>query len=63
MIPDSVPAVAQTLLQYQSSHRPQDLWHMVTPDFKRTAVWLQLNSGDNQDMTRVIEAVERLAAD
>ena len=57
-IPDTVPAVAQTLLQFQSSHRPQDLWHMVTPDFRSTAIWLQLKSGDNQDMTRVIEAMD-----
>ena len=62
-IPDSVPGVAQTLLQYQSSHRPQDLWHMVTPDYSRAAVWLQLSSGDNQDMTRVIEALDRWLAD
>ena len=34
VIPATSPAVAQTLLQYQSSHRPQDLWHMVTPDFR-----------------------------
>ncbi|MDJ0917301.1 MAG: MMPL family transporter [Woeseiaceae bacterium] len=57
-IPGSVPAVAQTLLQYQSSHRPQDLWHMVTPDFSSTAIWLQLTSGDNQDMTQVIDALD-----
>lgn len=57
-IPDSVPAVAQTLLQFQSSHRPQDLWHMVTPDFRSTAIWLQLKSGDNQDMTQVIAAMD-----
>ena len=57
-VPDSVPAVAQTLLQYQSSHRPQDLWHMVTPDFSSTAIWLQLRSGDNQDMTRVIQHLD-----
>lgn len=57
-VPGSVPAVAQTLLQYQSSHRPQDLWHMVTPDFRATAIWLQLTSGDNQDMSRVIAAVD-----
>lgn len=63
VIPDSVPGVAQALLQYQSSHRPQDLWHMVTPDFTRTAVWLQLTSGDNQDMTRVIETVDTWLAD
>src|SRR6056297_145619 len=55
-IPESQRGVAQTLLQFQSSHRPQDLWHMVTPDYQQTAVWLQLTSGDNQDMERVIEA-------
>ena len=36
-IPDSVPGVAQTLMQFQSSHRPHDLWHIVTPDFSSTA--------------------------
>jgi hypothetical protein len=61
-VPDSVPGVAQTLLQYQSSHRPQDLWHMVTPDFRSTAIWLQLTSGDNQDMSRVIDAVDEYLA-
>lgn len=57
-IPATVPAVAQTLLQYQSSHRPGDLWHMVTPDFTATAVWLQLKSGDNQDMNRVMRVLD-----
>ena len=63
VIPGSVPAVAQTLLQYQSSHRPQDLWHMVTPDFTSAAIWLQLRSGDNQDMTKVIAALDDYVAD
>jgi len=57
-IPPTVPGVAQTLLQFQSSHRPQDLWHMVTPDYRSTAIWLQLTSGDNQAMTAVIDALE-----
>jgi len=57
-IPDSASAVAQALLQYQSSHRPQDLWHMVTPDYTATAIWIQLTSGDNQDMTRVKNYVD-----
>lgn len=57
-IPGTVPGVAQALLQFQSSHRPQDLWHMVTPNYRHTAVWLQLSSGDNQDMNRVMDAVE-----
>ena len=62
-IPDSVPAVAQTLLQYQSSHRPHDLWHIVTPDFSSTVVWLQLKSGDNQDMSQVIDFLDGWLAD
>ena len=61
-IPDSAAGVAQTLLQYQSSHRPQDLWHMVTPDFTSTAIWLQLKSGDNQDMSRVLDTLDTYLA-
>lgn len=62
-IPTTSPAVAQTLMQFQSSHRPQDLWHMVTPDFRSTAIWLQLKSGDNQDMTQVITAMDQFLSD
>lgn len=58
-LPHSSAAVAQTLLSYQSSHRPQDLWHMVTPDFSSAVIWLQLKSGDNQDMSQVIEFVDQ----
>ena len=57
-LPDSSAAVAQTLLSYQSSHRPQDLWRMVTPDQRSASIWLQLNSGDNVDMSQVIDHVE-----
>ena len=62
-VPDSVAGVAQALLQFQSSHRPQDLWHMVTPDFGRAVVWLQLTSGDNQDMTAVKRRVDAFLAE
>lgn len=31
---------------------------MVTPDFSSTAVWMQLKSGDNQDMSRVIDMLD-----
>ncbi|MGB5496389.1 MAG: MMPL family transporter, partial [Sedimenticolaceae bacterium] len=57
-IPDSAAAVAQTLLVFQNSHRPQDLWHFVTPDFRRASIWVQMTSGDNLDMTRVVDSVE-----
>jgi len=52
-IPSSTEGVAQTLLQFQSSHRPNDLWHLVSPDYREGAIWVQLKSGDNQDMVSV----------
>jgi len=52
-IPDTQGGVAQSLLQFQNSHRPQDLWHFVTPDYRTGVVWLQLTSGDNRDMRQV----------
>ncbi|OMH39105.1 RND family transporter [Motiliproteus sp. MSK22-1] len=57
-LPDTANGVAQTLLQFQSSHRPSDLWHFVTPDYRSSLIWLQLSSGDNQDMAQVIDLVD-----
>ena len=62
-LPATANGVAQALLQYQSSHRPQDLWHFVTPDYTSSLVWLQLTSGDNQHMTQVVELVDHYIAD
>ncbi|MBK8971438.1 MAG: MMPL family transporter [Hahellaceae bacterium] len=62
-LPDSVNAVGQTLVTYQSSHRPQDLWHFVTPDFRRTTLWLQLKSGDNTDMKAIVDLTKRYLAE
>ena len=61
-IPDSSAAVAQSLLQYQSSHRPGDLWHFVTPDYRATSIWVQLRSGDNRDMERVVASADAFFA-
>jgi predicted RND superfamily exporter protein len=57
-IPDTSAAVAQCLLQFQSSHNPDDLWHLVTYDYMHANIWLQLTSGDNRDMQKVTEAVD-----
>lgn len=62
-IPDSAAGVAQAILSYQSSHRPGDLWHFVADDYRSANVWLQLPSGDNQDMQRVLDAVATYVAD
>jgi predicted RND superfamily exporter protein len=58
-IPDTREAVAQTLITFQNSHRPQDLFKMVTPDYRRANVWVQLSSGDNVDMNRVVAATDQ----
>lgn len=62
-IPDSAPAVAQCLLQFQSSHNPEDLWHMVTTDYMQANIWMQLPSGDNKDMEKVVKAVDKFFRD
>ncbi|MCA9304215.1 MAG: MMPL family transporter [Phycisphaerales bacterium] len=63
--PDSPAAVAQCLIQYQSSHRYTDLDHFVMRDasapedhFRRSALWVQLTSGDNRDMEAVTRALD-----
>jgi predicted RND superfamily exporter protein len=61
-IPDSSAAVAQCLMQFQSSHKPDDLWHLVTIDYMHANIWMQLPSGDNKDMEKVIEAVDEFLA-
>lgn len=62
-IPDTSSGVAQTLITYQNSHRPHDLWHFVTPDFRRSVLWMQMPSGDNQDMERVMRRLDLFLAE
>ncbi|SJZ89712.1 efflux RND transporter permease subunit [Selenihalanaerobacter shriftii] len=62
-IPNSAPAVAQTLMSFQNSHNPDDLWHFVEPNYLRANIWVQLNSGNNQDMQRVKDQIESWIAE
>ncbi len=62
-IPDSSSAVAQCMITYQSSHRSGDLWHFVTPDYRKSSIWAQLTSGDNKDMTTVVRAIDDFIAE
>ena len=63
VVPSKPAGVAQMLIQYQSSHRPGDLWHFVTPDYRKSSIWVQLRSGDNKDMQKVIESIDSYVAD
>ena len=62
-VPETRAGVSQTLLTFQSSHRPRDLFHLVTPDYSSAAIWFQLESGDNRDMTAVRNSVDAWIAD
>lgn len=58
MIPQSSEAISQYLFLYEMSGDPEDLYHLVDPDYKKTAVWIHLKRGDNIDMRRVVERAE-----
>jgi len=58
VIPSSKAAVAECLISYQNSHKPDDLWHFVTPDYSKSIIWVQLTSGDNVDMTKVVNYIK-----
>lgn len=58
-IPNSSRAVAQTVLTYESSHRPDDLWSFITPDYRKANIFLQLKSGDNIKMNTVVRAADQ----
>ena len=58
VVPETSSGVAETLLQYENSHRPHDLWHLITKDYRNASMWVQLTSGDNQDMSAVVRAVD-----
>jgi predicted RND superfamily exporter protein len=57
-IPDSQNGIAQVILSFQGSHRPDDLWHFVTQDYRSVSLWLQMNKGSHQDMLTVLDFVD-----
>ncbi|MFH1875258.1 MAG: MMPL family transporter [Candidatus Omnitrophota bacterium] len=58
VIPSTPQAVAQSLISFENSHKPDDLWHFTNPDYSKANVWLQLTSGDNKQMAAVVKHVE-----
>ncbi|MHC4693372.1 MAG: efflux RND transporter permease subunit [Planctomycetota bacterium] len=63
IIPNTSAAVAQCLIQFESSHNNDDLWHFITYDYMSANVWLQLTSGDNKDMEKVVSAMAKFFED
>ena len=63
VIPKTKAAVAQSLISFENSHKPDDLWHLTTPDYSKLNMWLQLKTGDNKNMTKVVELVKKYIQD
>ncbi len=62
-VPESRGAVAECLISFQNSHKPDDLFHLVTPDYRKVNIWLQLKNGDNRDMEDVVRQTEKFFSD
>jgi hypothetical protein len=57
-IPDKLQSVSECYLQYQQSHRPHDLWHLVTPDYMQANIQMQFPTGDSMNTKAAVKAVD-----
>ncbi|OGX37991.1 MAG: hypothetical protein A3D87_00305 [Omnitrophica WOR_2 bacterium RIFCSPHIGHO2_02_FULL_50_17] len=58
-VPQTKAAVAQCLISFENSHKPDDLWHLTTPDYSKANIWFQLKKGDNRNMSDVERLVDQ----
>ncbi|MEE9442275.1 MAG: MMPL family transporter [candidate division Zixibacteria bacterium] len=59
-LPDNAVEIGQDLFIYEmSGGDPDDLFKLVTDDYSKANVWVQLTDGDNQSVASVIEDVEQ----
>jgi predicted RND superfamily exporter protein len=57
-IPPTPSAVAQVYTQLEGMKKKDSLFHMITKDYNEVNIWIQLKSGDNTDMVKVVDAVD-----
>lgn len=62
VIPNNREAIGQYLFLYEMSGNPEDLYHLVDPDYKKAAIWIHLKRGDNIDMRGVVESANSYIA-
>ncbi|MEJ2192510.1 MAG: MMPL family transporter [Nitrospirota bacterium] len=55
VLPESRRAIGQYLFLFLMSSEPDELDNFVDYDFRKADIWVQLKSGDNRDMTAVVE--------
>ncbi len=59
VLPEEKEAIGQYLFLFLMSSKPDELDNFVDYDFKKANMMVQLKSGDNKDMTSVVESVDR----
>ncbi len=63
-IPENQDEVAQMLFLFEmSGGDPDDLFKFVTPDYDKANLWVQLNTGDNQEVQSTIRHADAFIAD
>lgn len=61
VLPKDKDSIGQYLFLFLMSSAPDELDNFVDYDFKKANIWVQLKSGDNKDMTYVVDNVEDYA--
>lgn len=62
-VPDTAAGAGQVFLQLEGMKKQDSLFHLVTRDYTQAALWLQLTSGDNRNMSEAVEEVESWIAE
>jgi predicted RND superfamily exporter protein len=62
-IPESSDMIAQYLLLYEMSGDPENLWQVVTDDFKKVNLTFQLKSDNSKALDSAIDIVEKYRSD
>jgi len=62
-IPGSSDLIAQYLLLYEMSGDPENLWQVVTEDYKKANITFQLKSDNSKALKSAIEIIEKYRAD
>jgi predicted RND superfamily exporter protein len=57
-VPDSAAACGQVFTQLEQTKKKDSLFHLVSRDYQEANLWIQLKSGDNQDMEQVVQDAE-----
>jgi predicted RND superfamily exporter protein len=56
-IPESAAEAGQIYIQLEGMKKKDAIFHLVTRDYQEANIWVQLTSGDNQDMQAVVKSV------